>query len=137
MSAGRLLRYTFRGLLSVYSHYGLHARQVAFATLYTGGSSSFVASATAPIATGRSDPVPGRDLHPLLTSAFHGARHSRYKLALENLISKLGGSDQVPHLNHYHLEPESPDGWKPKLYGLLHVTCPRRPLWVAWECPLP
>jgi hypothetical protein len=25
----------FEGLLSVYSHYGLHARQVAFATLYT------------------------------------------------------------------------------------------------------
>jgi len=41
--AGRLLHYPFRGLLSVYSHYGLHARQVAFATLYTGGSSSFVA----------------------------------------------------------------------------------------------
>ena len=76
MSAGRLLRYTFRGLLSVYSHYGLHARQVAFATLYTGGSSSFVTSAAAPIATGWSDPVPGRDLHPLLTNAFHGAQHS-------------------------------------------------------------
>lgn len=40
--AGRLLHYPFRGLLSVYSHYGLYARQVAFATLYTGGSSSFV-----------------------------------------------------------------------------------------------
>ena len=40
--AGRLLHYPFRGLLSVYSHYGLHARQVAFATLYTGGFSSFV-----------------------------------------------------------------------------------------------
>jgi len=40
--AGRLLHYPFRGLLSVYSHYGLHARQVAFATLYTEGFSSFV-----------------------------------------------------------------------------------------------
>lgn len=76
MSAGRLLRCTFRGLLSVYSHYGLHARQVAFATLYTGGSSGFVTSGAAPIATGWSNPVPGRDLHTLLTSAFHGARHS-------------------------------------------------------------
>jgi hypothetical protein len=41
--AGRLLHCPFRGLLSVYSHYGLHARQVAYATLYTGGSSGFVA----------------------------------------------------------------------------------------------
>jgi hypothetical protein len=55
VSAGRLLRYTFRGLLSVYSRYGLHARQVAFATLYTGGFSGFVASTPAPIATGWSD----------------------------------------------------------------------------------
>jgi len=31
--AGRLLRCTFRGLLSVYSRYNLHAHQVAFATL--------------------------------------------------------------------------------------------------------
>ena len=43
------------------------------ATLYTGGSGSFVASTAAPIATGWSEPVPGRDFHPLWTSAFHGA----------------------------------------------------------------
>jgi hypothetical protein len=69
-SAGQLLHCPFRGLLSVHSRYGLHACQVAFATLYTGGFSGFVASTAAPIATGRSDPVPGWDLHPLLTSAF-------------------------------------------------------------------
>ena len=51
-SAGRLLRHPFRGLLSVHSRYGLQTRQVAKATLYTGGSSSFVTSATAPIASG-------------------------------------------------------------------------------------
>src|SRR5579859_3071149 len=68
--AGRLLRYTFRGLLSVHSRYGLPARQVAIATLYTGGSSGFVASTAAPIATGWSEPVPGRDFHPLWTHAF-------------------------------------------------------------------
>jgi len=50
----------FRGLLSVYSRYGLHARQVAFATLCTRGFSSLVASTTALIATGWSEPVPGR-----------------------------------------------------------------------------
>ena len=33
----------------------------------TGGSSSFVTSTAAPIATGRNEPVPGWDLHPLWT----------------------------------------------------------------------
>ena len=60
----------FRGLLSVHSRYGLHARQVAIATLYTEGSNSFVTSAAASTATGWSEPVPGRDLLPLKTSAF-------------------------------------------------------------------
>jgi hypothetical protein len=72
--AGRLLHPRFRGLLSVHLHYGLHDRQVAYATLYIEGFSSFVASTTAPIATGWSDPVPGWDLHPLWSSAFHGAQ---------------------------------------------------------------
>jgi hypothetical protein len=58
--AGRLLHHCFRGLLSVYSRYGLHACRVAYATLYTEGFSSFVASAAASIATGWSEPVPGR-----------------------------------------------------------------------------
>ena len=43
------------------------------ATLYTEGSDSFVTSAAASIATGWSEPVPGRELHPLKSSAFHGA----------------------------------------------------------------
>ena len=65
LAVGRLLHYTFRGLLSVHSRYGLHARQVAYATLYIESSDSFVASAAASIATGWSEPVPGRELHPL------------------------------------------------------------------------
>jgi hypothetical protein len=36
-------------------------------------SDSFVASAAASIATGWNEPVPGRELHPLKSSAFHGA----------------------------------------------------------------
>jgi hypothetical protein len=72
--AGRLLHPRFRGLLSVHSRYGLHDRQVAFATLYTGGFSRFVTSSAPPIATGWSDPVPGWDLHPLWSSALHGAQ---------------------------------------------------------------
>jgi hypothetical protein len=40
------------------------------ATLYTESSGSFVASAAASVATGWSEPVPGRELHPLKSSAF-------------------------------------------------------------------
>src|SRR5262249_4792756 len=40
------------------------------ATLYTESSDSFVASAAVSIATGWSEPVPGRELHPLKSSAF-------------------------------------------------------------------
>src|ERR1700675_999187 len=43
------------------------------ATLYTESSDSFVASAAASIATGWSEPVPGRVYLPLWFSAFHGA----------------------------------------------------------------
>src|SRR6266516_699240 len=50
---------------SCINRYGLHARPVAYATLYTGGSDGFVSFTAAPIAsTGWSDPVPGRDFHP-------------------------------------------------------------------------
>jgi hypothetical protein len=41
-----------------------------YATLYTGGFGGFVAFTAAPIATGWSDPVPGRVFPPLWTSAF-------------------------------------------------------------------
>ena len=71
--AGRLLHCRFRGLLSVHSRYGLHARQVAYATLYTEGFSSFVASAAALIATGWSEPVPGRVYPRCGPPPFHGA----------------------------------------------------------------
>ena len=50
---GRLLHYRFRGLLSVHSRYNLQTRQVADATLYTGGSGGFVTSTAAPIASMR------------------------------------------------------------------------------------
>ena len=73
LQSGRLLQLFFRGLLSVHSLYGLHARLVAFATFCTRGFSSLVASPAALIATGWSEPVPGRELHPLKSSAFHGA----------------------------------------------------------------
>jgi hypothetical protein len=68
-----LLQLFFRGLVSVQSGYGLHARRVRQATIYTESSDSFVASAAASVATGWSEPVSGRELHPLKSSAFHGA----------------------------------------------------------------
>jgi hypothetical protein len=44
-------------------------------TLCTRGFSGFIASTTAPIVTGRNDPVPGWDLHPLLSNAFSRRTH--------------------------------------------------------------
>ena len=70
LQLGQLLHYQFRGLLSVYSRYDLQTRQVAYATLYTGGSGGFVASTAAPIATGWSDPVPGAGLSPTVVQRF-------------------------------------------------------------------
>jgi hypothetical protein len=55
------------------ARYGLHARRVAYATFYTEGFSSFVASAAAPIATGWSEPVPGRVYLPLWTTTLFTA----------------------------------------------------------------
>jgi hypothetical protein len=43
------------------------------ATLSIESSDGLVASAAVSIATGWSEPVPGRELHPLKSSAFHGA----------------------------------------------------------------
>jgi hypothetical protein len=56
--ADRPLHCRFRGLLSVHSCYGLHAHRVAYATFYTEGFSSFVASAAASIATGWNERKP-------------------------------------------------------------------------------
>src|SRR5437899_12990905 len=81
IQAGRLLHHPFRGLLSVHSRYGLHARRVAYATLCPEGSSSFVTSTAASVTTGRSEPVPGRDFHPLWTSAF-SRRTEKLRLVL-------------------------------------------------------
>jgi hypothetical protein len=54
--------------------------------LYTESSDSFVASAAASIvSTGWSEPVPGQELHPLKSRAFHGA-------LLRQLTSKEPGA---------------------------------------------
>src|SRR6266536_1379730 len=74
IQAGRLLHHPFRGLLSVHSRYGLHARRVAYATLYTGGSDGFVSFTAAPIATGWSEQFPGGTHTRSEPAPFHGAR---------------------------------------------------------------
>ena len=61
------------------------------ATLYTESSDSSVASAAASIATGWSEPVPGRELHPLKSSAFHGA------LFHQLLTASQRGTTQAEH----------------------------------------
>ena len=55
------------------------------ATLYTESSDSFVASAAASIATGWSEPVPRRELHPLKSSAFHGALFRQLRAKVSEL----------------------------------------------------
>src|ERR1700730_15658356 len=59
------------------------------ATLYTESSDSFVASAAVSIASGWSEPVPGRELHPLKSSAFHGAlfRQRHFEIAPTQWLS--------------------------------------------------
>jgi hypothetical protein len=65
------------------------------ATLYIESSDSFVASAAVSIVTGCSEPVPGRELHPLKSSAFHGAllrqltRHSVSNIARMTVAQRV------------------------------------------------
>jgi len=59
-------------------HYGLHDLPSRLkATLYIRGSGSFVASATAPIATGWSEPVPGRDFQPAVDHLLYTAHRRK------------------------------------------------------------
>jgi len=59
-------------------------------TLSIESSDSFVASAAVSIATGWNEPVPGRELHPLKSSAFHGALYRQ--LTSGCLVSNVCGS---------------------------------------------
>ena len=75
-----------------------------YATFYIGGSGGFVASTAAPIATGWSDPVPGRVYLPLWSSALHGALKSDYiNCVVGAFLESLAGNSRqrVP-------EPEGP-----------------------------
>ena len=60
----------FRGLHGVHSRCGLPARRAAKAARCLEGFDGFVTSAAAPIATGWSDQLSGRESHPLKIRAF-------------------------------------------------------------------
>ena len=93
------------GACSVFTlHYGLHDSPSRLTTLYIRGSGSFVASAAAPIATGWSEPVPGRDFQPavdhlLYTAHQHPLAKSRplSTAARPDNESKLGGRNADEH----------------------------------------
>src|ERR1022692_2582591 len=55
-----------------------------YATLSTGGFSGFVASTAAPIATGRSDPVPGRVFPPAVDQRLFTAHCNRLIASIDN-----------------------------------------------------
>jgi len=81
--------YFFGGLLSVHSRYGLWAHRVTNVTLYTERSDGSVTLAATTIATGWSEPVPGWELHPLKSSAFHGALLRQLSLLDEAKFRRL------------------------------------------------
>jgi Phenazine biosynthesis-like protein len=99
--AGRLLHHYFRGLLSVHPRYSLHARRVALATLCTRGFSSLVASTAALIATGWSEPVPGRVYPPLWTSAF--TAHQSCPSLGRNQMRRPQKASVPPGLKYHHV----------------------------------
>jgi hypothetical protein len=59
------------------SRYGLHARQVTYVTLYTGGSDGFVSSTAAPIASGWSEPSSRAGLSPAVDQRFSRRTRNR------------------------------------------------------------
>ena len=63
------------------------------ATLSIESSDSLVASAAVSIATGWNEPVPGRELHPLKSSAFHGALFRQPRTRIFRSCSYVAPSD--------------------------------------------
>src|SRR5215831_16386554 len=90
--SGRLLQLLFRDLLGVHSTLWPARSRSRLATLSIESSDSFVASAAVSIATGWNEPVPGRELHPLKSSAFHGAlfREGIVEACVDKEVSETG-----------------------------------------------
>jgi hypothetical protein len=70
--AGRLLHCVFRGLLSVHSRYGLHAREVTIRDPFHRSTSTALLPPPSLRLLPAERPVAGRESHPLKIDAFHG-----------------------------------------------------------------
>jgi hypothetical protein len=66
------------------------------ATPCTEGLGSFVTSTAAPIATGRSDPVAGRDLHPQALSAFARRTSRRVSRGEPSCVERTNVTQELP-----------------------------------------
>ena len=100
----------FRGLHGVHLCCGLPARRAAKAARCLEGFDGFVTSTAAPIATGRSDQLSGRELHPLKIRAF--SRRTAIKVPHRRLITRpedieayLTEAQNVANLDHPHIVP--------------------------------
>ena len=87
---GRLPHYTFRGLLSVHSRYGLHARQVTRCDPFHRSTSTTLLPPPSLRLLPAERPVAGRDLHPLKIDALHGIRENGTLLFREPLGEVTG-----------------------------------------------
>jgi len=87
--------------------------QSRLATLSIESSDSFVASAAVSIATGWNEPVPGRELHPLKSSASHGALFQQLAQSLASLQTRR----KIQHLIFGILDEEFSVSPKPFGYG--------------------
>ncbi len=86
--------------------YGLPARGTANAVLYVEGFDGFVASTAAPTATGWSEPVAGRELHPLKTYTFFTAHYVPNAFAPNTAALNAGvpnGPSRAPNNLRYTL----------------------------------
>jgi len=69
--------------------------RIRLATLSIESSNSFVASTAVSIATGWNEPVSGRELHPLKSSAFHGALLRQLQLRHASASGSQGAATGV------------------------------------------
>ena len=84
--AGRLLHGVFRGLLSVHSRYGLHAREVTKRDPFHRSTSTALLPPPSLRLLPAERPVAGRESHPLKIDAFHDIREfKRYLWAMGNV----------------------------------------------------
>jgi hypothetical protein len=98
-TAGRLLHYMFRGLLSVHSRYGLHARQVTRCDPFHRSTSTTLLPPPSLRLLPAERPVAGRDLHPLKIDALHGIRENEKLLFREPKVGLNRGEKCPKSLN--------------------------------------